>query len=302
MNDTLTVIPGLTVGHWTNLEARTGCTVVLCGAEGAVCGVDVRGGAPGTRETDLLNPMNVVERAHAILLSGGSAFGLAAADGVMRFLEERGIGYETHVAKVPIVPTAILFDLGVGRADIRPDAAAGYAACLAASDAPVAQGRVGAGAGATVGKLLGPTGAMDGGVGSASLTLGDGVRVAALAAVNPAGDVIDEDGRILAGARWPDGSFADAEALVTGGSARASHLQHTTLVCVATDARLTKAEATRVAMMAHDGLARAIRPAHTMFDGDTVFALSLGEQAGNLSAIGAAAAVVTARAIRNAVG
>ena len=278
--NSLTDVPGIQVGHWTNLEAATGCTVVLC-TQGAVAGVDVRGGAPGTRETDLLDPLCVVERVHAVLLGGGSAFGLAAADGVMQWLEERGIGYNVGVAKVPIVPAAILFDLGLGSASVRPTAASGYAACKAANDGAVAQGNVGAGAGATVGKLLGPLRAMKGGLGCASRQIEGGVIVAALVAVNAVGNIVDpQTGQVIAGARAVNGNgFVADPALLSHSASSIAEMaagMNTTLAVVATNAALGKAGATKVAQMAHDGLARAIRPVHTHFDGDTVFALSLG--------------------------
>jgi len=305
MNGTLTDVAGLHVGHWTDLEAATGCTVILCPPQGAVAGVDVRGFAPGTRETVLLDPIYTVDRVHAILLSGGSAFGLAAADGVMRWLEERGRGFETGVARVPIVPAAILFDLGVGRADVRPDAAAGYAACQAAGDGPVAQGNVGAGTGATVGKLSGLKLAMKGGLGSASREIGEGLVVAALAAVNPVGDVVEPTtGRILAGARRAEGGFADSMALVErrlGQSFSEITRSNTTIAVVATNVALSKAGANRVASMAHDGLARSIRPIHTSFDGDAIFALSVGEHPADAGFVGAIAADVLAQAVVNAV-
>ncbi len=309
MNATLTAIPGLRVGHWTDLDAGTGCTVVLC-PQGAVAGVDVRGGAPGTRETALLSPTCSMERVHAVLLSGGSAYGLAAADGVMRWLEERGYGFDVGVAKVPIVPAAVLFDLPVGRADVRPDAAAGYAACQAATDAPVAQGNVGAGTGASCGKALGFARATKAGLGSAAIRLAGGVIVAALAAVNAFGDVIDpQSGRILAGARHlDDGGFADtmaylanADSLAIARLAEHRRGQNTTLAVVATNASLSKSHMTKVAQMAHDGLARVIRPIHTMLDGDAIFALSLGEQRADVSVIGALAAEAVAQAVVNAV-
>ena len=308
-NHTLTAIPGLRVGHWTNLEGGTGCTVVLC-PQGAVAGVDVRGGAPGTRETQLLSPTCAIERVHAVLIGGGSAYGLAAADGVMRWLEERGYGFDVGIAKVPIVPAAILFDLPVLRADRRPDAAAGYAACEAASDAPVAQGNIGAGAGATCGKALGFGLATKAGLGSAAIPLEGGLIVAALAAVNAFGDVIDpRTGRILAGARQPDGrGFADtmaylraADPLSLAQLAEQQRGQNTTLAVVATNAALTKAQATKVAQMAHNGLARTIRPIHTMLDGDTIFALSLGSLRADVSLLGELAAEVVAQAVVNAV-
>lgn len=301
MNNTLTDVPGLKVGHWTDLEAATGCTVVLC-PEGAVAGVDVRGTAPGTRETDLLNPVCMIEKVHAVLIGGGSAFGLAAADGVMRWLEERGYGFDVGVAKVPIVPAAILFDLGLGRADVRPDAAAGYAACEAAGDGPVAQGNVGAGTGATVGKALGLGQATKAGLGSASQKIGADIVIAALAAVNAFGDVYDpQQQRIIAGARNPDGGFADSLQVMQRRAVTFTPGANTTLAVIATNARLTKSGATKAAQMAHDGLARVIRPIHTHFDGDTIFALSYGDKQADLSLVGAVAADVLAEAVISAV-
>lgn len=304
-NTTLTAIPALSVGHWTNTEAATGCTVILC-PDGAVAGVDVRGSAPGTREIALLDPVNTVQKVNAILLSGGSAFGLAAADGVMRWLEERGHGFDVGVAKVPIVPAAILFDLGIGRADVRPDAAAGYLACQAASRGPVAQGNIGAGTGATVGKMLGFGQATKGGLGSAARTIGKGIVVAALVAVNAVGDVIDPaNGTIVAGARRPVvGGFVDSMAFAEsrlGQTISEMANRNTTLAVVATNVALSKVGATKVAQMAHDGLARTIRPVHTAFDGDTIFALSAGEKEGDASLVGVVAADVLAQAVHNAV-
>lgn len=299
----LTAVAGLKVGHVTLPERPTGCTVVLAEG-GAVGGVDVRGGAPGTRETDLLDPVNLVTKVHAIVLSGGSAFGLDAASGTMRWLEERGIGFDARVAKVPIVPAAILFDLGIGDAKIRPTADCGYKAAALATDGPVAEGNVGAGAGATVGKLAGPGRAMKAGLGSAALVLPNGLVVAALVAVNAAGDVIDPaTGRVMAGMRTADGrELADARRLVRSGAllrAPTPAAEDTTIGVVATNATLTKTQATKVAQMAHDGLARAISPVHTPADGDTVFALATGTLAGeaNELGIGTLAAEVMADAI-----
>jgi L-aminopeptidase/D-esterase-like protein len=299
----LTDVPGVAVGHFTETRRPTGCTVVLT-EEGAVCGVDVRGGAPGTRETALLDPVNMVPAVHGVLLAGGSAFGLDAAAGVMRHLEERGRGFAAGPARVPIVPAAILFDLSVGDPRIRPDASAGHAAARAATSGPVAEGAVGVGAGATVGKLWGMEHAMKGGVGTASIRLADGLVVAALVAVNAVGDVVDSaDGRLVAGARSADGRRlrGSMRALIAGEAPPALPGTNTTLAVVATNASLTKAQATRVATMAHDGLARAIQPVHTPWDGDTVFALSTGRVPGSELVIGALAAEVTARAIVRAV-
>jgi L-aminopeptidase/D-esterase-like protein len=298
----LTDVPGLKVGHFTETRRPTGCTVVLAEA-GATCGVDVRGGAPGTRETDLLDPVNMVQQVHAVVLSGGSAFGLDTGGGVMRWLEERKIGFPAGPVRVPIVPAAILFDLNVGDASIRPDAAAGYAAAAAATSSSVAEGNVGAGAGATVGKMLGFGRAMKSGIGTASVTLPGGVVVAALAAVNAAGDVVDPaTGSIVAGARTAAGDAFEGtmKALLEGrGPAALVKGESTTLVVVGTNAALTKTEATKVAQMAQDGLARAVNPAHSPWDGDTVFALSVGTAAapGGVLVVGALAAEVTTRAI-----
>jgi L-aminopeptidase/D-esterase-like protein len=305
MNGTLTDVPGLTVGHWTHLEAGTGCTVILC-PPGTVGGVDVRGSAPGTRETDLLDPINLVQQVDAVVLSGGSAYGLAAADGVMRWLEEHGRGLDVGVARVPIVPAAVIFDLPMIRADVRPDAAAGHAACEAATAGLVPQGNVGAGTGATVGKAAGFNNATKGGLGSASVETPGGVVVAALAVVNAFGDVRDpSSGQIVAGPRRPGGGFLDTlQILVNMSGQTLSSLRpgtNTTLGVVATNAVLTKSSATKVAQMAQDGLARVIRPAHTMFDGDTVFALSAGDKSADTTLLGALAAEVMTQAVLNAV-
>lgn len=303
----LTAVEGVKVGHFTLSERPTGCTVILL-ERGAVAGVDVRGGAPGTRETDLLDPINTVQQVHAIVLAGGSAFGLEAATGVVRYLEERGIGFETRVARVPIVPAAILFDLAVGgKPRVRPTAECGYQAARAATEGPVEEGNVGAGAGATVGKLAGLARAMKGGVGSSALTLPGGLVVAALVAVNAVGDIVDPaSGRVLAGVRTPDGrQLADARVLLRTGAIdwrpRPGEKpgENTTVGVVATNARLTKAEAAKVAQMAHDGYARAIVPVHTPVDGDTIFAVATGTltQEVNLAVIGALAAEAMADAI-----
>ncbi len=298
----ITDVPGLSVGHATDLQAATGCTVVLC-ERGAVAGVDVRGSAPGTRETDLLRPMTLVERIHAVLLTGGSAFGLAAADGVMRFLEERGVGYDVRVAKVPIVPAAVIFDLAVGSPLVRPDPAMGYAAARAASAGPVEEGTVGAGTGATVGKLGGHATAMKAGVGTWALRLPGDVVVGALAVVNAFGDVLDDrTGQILAGARDPaSGRFLDTARALVGGARPAGPATNTTLAVVATNARLTKEQANKLAQLGHDGLARVISPVHTLFDGDTVFALSTGAADADPLALGAAAVEAVAEAVKRAV-
>lgn len=298
-------VRGIRVGHHTDRRRATGCTVIIADA-GATAGVDVRGAAPGTRETDLLAPCNLVDRVHAIMLAGGSAFGLDAASGAMRYLEERGIGIDVGVAKVPIVPAAVLFDLDSGDPRIRPDADAGYQACVAASANPPAEGSVGAGAGATVGKLFGRRRAMKGGLGSAALTV-DGLTVGAIVAVNAVGDVTDPaTGRVLAGARSADGgSLLDTRAALLAGELPVAPLEGTatTIGCVATDAVLTKAQAQRIARQAHDGLARTINPVHTSYDGDTLFALGTGaaERPGNLLLLGVLAAEVVAIAVQRAV-
>jgi L-aminopeptidase/D-esterase-like protein len=306
-NDTLTAVPGIRVGHRTDLVGATGCTVVLC-PPGTVGGVDVRGGAPGTRETDLLRPMYKVDQVNAVVLAGGSAFGLAAADGVLRYLAERGEGYRTTTGFiVPIVPAAILFDLGVGEGDVKPSADDGAEACVAATNEPVAQGCVGAGTGCRVGAALGNTLATKGGIGSAAVALENGLVIAALCAVNAVGDVVDESGQILAGVRLPpDGSGGFAGMLnilrqMPSSGPAADTRENTVIGVVATNARLTKEGANFVARMAHDGLARAVIPSHTAWDGDTLFSLATGEKPADVSLIGAFAAEVVARAIRRAV-
>ena len=302
----ITDVAGIKVGHFTDSRRPTGCTVILV-EESAIAGVDVRGAAPGTRETDLLDPVNTVQAVHAIVLSGGSAFGLDTATGVMRYLEERGIGYNVGVAKVPIVPAAILFDLGVGDPKIRPDVEAGYKACKAASANAPAEGNVGAGAGATVGKLFGMSRAMKSGIGTSSIKLESGVTVGAIVAVNAVGDVFDPStARPIAGARTKDGkSLLNSMAAILRGEPLPPMLAGTatTIGVVATDAVLTKAQATKVAQMAHDGLARAINPVHTAADGDTIFALATGKSSkpGNVTLIGALAAEAMSRAIVRAV-
>jgi L-aminopeptidase/D-esterase-like protein len=303
----LTAVQGLKVGHHTLSERPTGCTVVIA-EQGAVAGIDVRGGAPGTRETDLLSPTALVERVHAVVLSGGSAFGLDSASGVVRQLEQQGIGYKFGGAVVPIVPAAILFDLNVGDAKIRPGADCGQQAAQRATDGPVGEGNVGAGAGATVGKMAGRGRAMKGGIGSAAITLPNGVVVAALVAVNARGDIVDPaSGQVVAGTRTEDGKrLADVRTLLRGGTLQPpppEPFQHTTIGIVATNATLTKVQATKLAQMAHDGLARAIAPAHTSSDGDAMFGLATGTRTGpvDVDALGALGADVTAEAIVRAV-
>ena len=301
-NHTITAVPGIKVGHHTLTERPTGCTVLIAEA-GATAGVDVRGSAPATRETDLLSPVDIVQQIHAVVLSGGSAFGLDSATGVMKYLEEKQIGFPFGSAHIPIVPGASLFDLNVGDARVRPTADCGYRAAQAATDAPVAEGNVGAGAGATVGKTAGAGRAMKGGIGSAAIVMPDGLIVAAIVAVNAAGDVIDPaTGKVVAGVRTPDGKgLADARVLLRAGGPRrpGGAGQNTTLGILATNATLTKTQATRVAQMAHDGFARAISPSHTPNDGDAIFALATGRQPGeaDMGTIGALAAEVMADAI-----
>ena len=298
INQTLTAIDGITVGHATHLTARTGATVVLCPA-GATAGVDVRGAAPGTRETEALRPGRLVQKAHAVLLTGGSAFGLDAASGVVQYLEEQNVGFPAGPVRVPIVPAAVIFDLGVGDAKVRPDKEMGYQACLNATGDPVAIGAVGAGTGATVGKAPGVISSL-GGLGSACLRLNSGLRVAAIVVVNALGNVVHpKTGEILAGGK-ENGDFVDiTERLL---DANLVHGTNTTIGVVATNATLSPAEVHRVSEMAHDGMARAIRPAHTMFDGDTLFALATGSHTeSGVNAVGILAAEVVAEAIVNAV-
>jgi L-aminopeptidase/D-esterase-like protein len=314
MNGTITDVPGIKVGHAQDLEAVTGCTVVIC-EKGGVAGVDQRGGAPGTRETDAIRPLHLVNKIQAILLAGGSAFGLDAATGVMKYLEEKGLGFDTGVARVPVVPAAILFDLAIGKASVRPDAYMGYQACLNASERPVPQGCVGAGTGATAGNALGPKQSTKSGIGSASLEIGGGVVIGALIAVNPFGDVYDpETGKIIAGTRsihkglinmGDEPIFANTKSFLkttigkTVVSFASSH--NTVIGVVATNARLDREETNFLAQMAQDGLPLAIRPAHTLFDGDTLFAISTGIAHVDVNIIGTFAVEVVSRAIVNAV-
>ena len=301
----ITRVAGIEVGHFTETRRPTGCTVIIT-REGAVAGVDVRGAAPGTRETDLLHPSNLVDNVHAIMLAGGSAWGLEAATGAVRWLEERGVGLDVAVGRLPIVPAAVLFDLLVGDMRIRPDAVAGYAACAAASDVDPAEGNVGAGAGAVVGKVFGIQHAMKGGVGTASITV-DGVTVGALIACNALGDGIDPDtAQVMAGARTDDGrALRDTRRALLCGQPPQPLLAgtNTTIGVVATDAILTKAQAHRLAIAAHDGLARSINPVHTMSDGDTLFSLGTGRAGKSLGmmVLATMAAEATARATVRAV-
>jgi L-aminopeptidase/D-esterase-like protein len=304
LNATLTAVPGIKVGHHTLTERPTGCTAILAEA-GVTAGFDVRGSAPATAETDLLKPINLVQQVFAISLSGGSAFGLDARSGIMRYLDEKNIGFKAFGnINVPIVPAASLIDLNVGNnPKIRPTAECGYEAAKAATTGPVAEGNVGAGAGATIGKIVGRGRAMKAGIGSAAIQMPDGLIVAALVAVNAAGDVIDPStGKVVAGTRTADGrGLADARVLMTTGATLVAPRagENTTLGVVATNATLTKTQATKVAEMAHDGFARAIYPSHTMGDGDTIFALATGGKTGaaDVTRIGALASTVIAQAI-----
>ena len=301
----ITDVAGIEVGHFTDTRRPTGCTVVMA-REGAVGGVDVRGAAPGTRETDLLAPTNLVERVHGILLAGGSAWGLDAATGVVQWMEEHGIGFPVGPARLPLVPGAVLFDLLVGDASIRPDAAAGYRACELASTRPPAEGNVGAGAGASVGKIFGIERAMKGGIGTASVTV-EGITVGAIIACNALGDVIDPDTALpIAGARTRNGkSLVDSRRALLRGEPPKPHLAgtNTTIGVIATDAVITKAQASRLATVGHDGLARSINPVHTMSDGDTLFALGTGRAGKSLGmmVLGTMAAEAVALAVVRAV-
>ena len=295
------VVPGILVGQVSDRTALTGCTVVIC-PEGAVTGVDVRGSAPGTRETDALHPLNLVDRAHAVVLAGGSAFGLSAACGVMRYLEEQGVGFDVGVTRVPIVAAAVLFDLDIGDCRIRPDASMGYRAAAAATAGPVEEGNVGAGTGATVGKVLGPKRAMKSGLGAAGIRV-ENLIVDALVAVNALGDVVDPaTGKIVAGALAEDGAFLDTEKYLREQPFNPTGITgNTTIGVVTTNAGLTKAQATKVAQMAHDGLARTIRPVHTMLDGDTVFCLASGREAADPNQVGNLAVQAMSYAVMRAV-
>lgn len=302
--NTLVDVPGFKVGHATNLEVATGCTVIIC-PPGTVGGVDVRGGAPGTRETDLLQPQNHVSEVNAIVLSGGSAFGLASAQGVVQYLEENDMGYKSGTGFiVPIVPAAILFDLHLGDSSVRPDPEMGYEAAKNASNDPVSQGTVGAGTGAVCGAMRGIEFSTKGGLGSASIEIVEGLWVAAIVAVNAVGDVLDENGEILAGLRDENGNFIgmmNALRAFAQNPPQIDPSENTVIGAIATNAQLTKAQTTKVAQMAHDGIARAINPSHTMFDGDTIFALASGDVPADTTLIGSFAAEVMVQAIRNGI-
>jgi L-aminopeptidase/D-esterase-like protein len=315
LHNLITDVEGIKVGHQQDMDALTGCTVILA-EKGAVGGVDQRGGAPGTRETDLLHPMHMIDKVHGILLTGGSAYGLDAAAGVMKYLEEHGIGFNSGPARVPIVPGAVLFDLAIGSPTVRPNAEMGYQACENATDGEFKQGNAGAGSGATVGKILGMKQAMKSGIGSASMDIGGGIIVGAIVAVNAFGDIIDPTTRqIMAGARplqagpftiGGKNQFSDTMEIMRSFTGRtimrfASAASNTVIGVVATNADLNKEETNKVAQMSHNGLAMSIRPAHTMFDGDTIFALATGKHRADVNIVGAFAAEVMALAVVNAV-
>ncbi len=302
MYSAITDVPGIRVGNYTDKEGVTGCTVVLC-EPGAVAGVDVSGSAPGTRETELLRPGNLVEKVQAIVLSGGSAFGLDTAGGVMRYLEERGYGHETSAGKVPIVPAAIIFDLNIGNPKTRPGANEGYQACLVATEAEVAEGCVGAGTGAAVGKILGIERATKSGLGTASQKMANDIVVAALVVVNAFGDVIDpKTGEIMAGPRQPGkGGFSSTSELLKSGELGRAVAFNTIIGVIATNAKLSKTGANRLAKVAQVGIARSINPCHTMYDGDVLFALSFGEKTGDFNTLSSVAAELVATAITRAV-
>lgn len=306
LHNAITDVPGFRVGHAHDLQAATGCTVVLCPA-GTLGGIDIRGSAAGTRQIDSLHSFHAVDEVHAVLLAGGSAFGLDASGGVMKYLEERDIGYQTSAGKVPIVPTAIIYDLGLGSGRRRPDKEMAYQACLASDSGKVAEGSVGVGAGASVGKLLGIRMATKGGVGTASLCLPDGVIVGALAVVNAFGDVLDpESGKILAGARDPENPerFINSTKMIREGlklPRRETVSQNTSLGVVATNVKLTKRQAIKVAQMAQSGFVRTISPIHSTVDGDLVFALSCGEKIADVNTVGLMAEEVIAQAVLRAI-
>ncbi|GEL78840.1 P1 family peptidase [Tenuibacillus multivorans] len=301
--DNITDVPGVKVGHQQNTQALTGCSVILT-EDGAVASVDVRGAAPGTRETDLLEPVNMVDQVHAISLAGGSAYGLDASSGVMQFLEDQGVGLDVGVAKVPIVPSAILFDLAFGDASVRPDKQMGYEAAQKASSGIFKQGNIGAGCGATVGKIMGFENSMKSGLGSASVTLDNGLVVGAMVAVNALGDVRDpKTGEIIAGPVNPETKdIVDSEQFILDNVESFGRVgQNTTIGAVGVNAKLSKAEAKKVAQMTQNAIGRTIHPAHTMFDGDTIFALATGDKQYSIDLIGSIATQVMEKAIIRAV-
>ncbi|MFO7820250.1 MAG: P1 family peptidase [Halanaerobacter sp.] len=299
MKNYITDIPGIKVGHVSNHMAKTGCTVITS-QNGATAGVDVRGSAPGTREIALLKPLKAVEQIHAILLTGGSAFGLGAADGVMTALEEEDIGFDVGVTKVPIVPAAVIFDLEEGRTDIRPDQKMGYQAVQNASSSEDRQGKIGVGTGCSVGKLLGSDHASPSGLGSASLKFDNDTYISALVAVNAFGDILDEQGEIIAGCKDEEGNFINTYQALQEEEL-AGFGQNTTIGVVATNAKLSKTEANKVAQVAHNGYANHIKPVHTMLDGDTIFALSTGQKKIDINLLATAASEVVGQAIMNAI-
>ena len=303
MFNAITDVPGIKVGHASDLNGMTGCTVILC-EEGAVAGIDVRGSAAGTRQVDALSPGHIVDRIHAIVLSGGSSFGLDAASGVSKYLEEKGVGFDVGITRVPIVPTAVIFDLLFGDHTVRPTAQMGYAACLNAQE-QVPEGSVGAGVGAVIGKLFETSRAMKGGLGTASVAMPDGLRVGALVAVNAFGDIVDNiTGRIIAGLRKSEDSmeFANTVNCLKQGIVKEKFaLVNTTLGVVATNAKFIKRDVTKIAQMAQAGLIKTINPVHTTFDGDLVFALSLGDIEADINKVGVLAEFVIAEAIKRAI-
>ena len=299
MKNYLTDVPGVKVGHVSNQQAKTGCTVIVT-ENGATAGVDIRGSAPGTRETALLDPLKTVEEIHGVLLTGGSAFGLAAADGVMNALEEKEIGFDVGVTKVPIVPAAVVFDLEQGQAQIRPDKEMGYQAVQNSSSTENRTGQIGAGTGCSVGKLLGAQQASPGGLGSASLKLNNNTYVSALVVVNAFGDILDEQGNIIAGCKDEDGNFINTYQALQNEEI-SGFGKNTTLGLIATNAKLSKTQANKVAQVAHNGYAQHIRPVHTMLDGDTIFALSTGQEKVEFNLLATAASDVMGQAIINAI-
>lgn len=303
MKHNLLDVKGIKVGHAENTQGKTGVTVIIA-ENGAVCGVDVRGAAPGTRETDLLNPINSMEKVNAVVLSGGSAFGLEASCGVMQYLEEKGIGFDVGVTKVPIIPAAVLYDLENGDVFCRPNQEMGRKACENASNEILLEGDVGAGCGATVGKLRGTLGWCNSGIGSWAETTENGITVAAIIAVNAFGDIL-ENGTIIAGTKDENGNFLDTvKGIIQNASTLSFSGKNTTIGCIATNVKLTKAQATKVAGMAHDGLARCISPVHTTMDGDTLFCLSTEEvelPTAPVDLVGIMAAKVTEEAVLRAI-
>ncbi|MBP1749727.1 MAG: peptidase DmpA [Deltaproteobacteria bacterium] len=303
MFNAITDVPGIKVGHASDFNGLTGCTVILC-EEGAVAGIDVRGSAPGTRQVDALNPGHIVDRIHAIVLSGGSSFGLDAASGVSKYLEEKGVGFDVGITRIPIVPTAVIFDLLFGDHTVRPTAQMGYAACLNAQE-QVLEGSVGAGVGAVIGKLFETSRAMKGGLGTCSVAMPDGLRVGALVVVNAFGDIVDNiTGRIIAGLRKSEDSMEFANTtncLKQGITKQKFALVNTTLGVVATNARFSKRDMTKVSQMAQGGLIKTINPVHTTFDGDLVFALSIGDIEADINQVGVLAEFVLAEAIKRAI-